>query len=205
MDVMKNKTRRQQLSYVADKLGMSFSATDDYGFLELLADFQLFKKGRYKAISNILRKEDEFGEFDVRIFDYQFKKGRGRSNIHRQTVFFVQSKKLSLPQILMKPENLFHKIGALLGMQDIDFEEFPDFSNNYLLQGEDEELIRDVMDEKVLKFFSIEKGWYLEGIGYYLVVYKKYKLLGPRQLVKFYNKGLEIHQMLLNDWQLGKE
>lgn len=178
---------------------MSFSEEDEYGLLGLLEDFQLFNAGRRQKISNILRKEDSFGDFDLRIFDFEYT--RGKKRVHRQSVFFVQSKELSLPQLLMKPESIFLKIGKLLGVQDINFEEHPEFSKSYLLQGEDEELIRNVMDERVLKFFSVEKGWYVEGIGYYLIVYKRYKLLGPRSLTRFYQKGLDIHQLLKSDWQ----
>ena len=193
--------REQQLRYVASRLNMSFSPDDEYGLLSLLDGFQLFNIGRRKKISNILRREEDFGEMDLRIFDYEYARGKSKRR-HRQTVFFIQSKQLGLPQMLMKPESLFNKIGAYLGMQDIDFESHPEFSKKYLLQGEDEELVRAIMDEKVLQFFTIEKGWYLEGIGYYLIVYKKYKLLGPRSITKFYQKGMDIHGLLKDDWDI---
>ena len=96
----------------------------------------------------------------------------------------------------MKPKNFFHKIASFLGMQDIDFEENEDFSRRYLLKGEDEELIRYMMDDQVLRFFTVQKDWSLEGVGYFLIIYKKHKLLNPQSVKHFYNTGLRIYNML---------
>lgn len=41
----------------------------------------------------------------------------------------------------MKFENFFYKVGVFLGFDDIDFEEYFKFFENYYLKGEDEEYI----------------------------------------------------------------
>ena len=134
---------------------------------------------------------------DFRVFDYSYVIGAG-NNTRRinQTVFFVHSKELNLPQLLMKPEHFFHRIGEWLGMQDIDFEEYPKFSRQYLLQGEDEEWIRASMPDELLRFFTIEKKWTLEGLNYYLIFYRRNRLLPPKQVRQFYHRGLETCKML---------
>jgi len=97
----------------------------------------------------------------------------------------------------MKPENMFHRIGNYLGLsQDIDFKAYPEFSDNYLLQGDDEEMVRHVFGDQVLKHFSIEKDWHLEGVNYYLIFYKHKKRLGHRQIARFYNQGMDLYKML---------
>lgn len=190
--------RTQQLRHVAFHLDMDFQATDEWGIINYLRDFQLFRTGRSKRISNVIHKKDDWLDMETYIFDYRFLKGKGKHRSQRnQTVFFVQSKKMGLPHFLMKPETFFHRIGAYLGMQDIDFEEFPVFSERYLLRGEDEDYIRATMNEEILKFFSIERNWSLEGVNYYLILYSKNRLLAPKKIEHFYQKGMELYEMLL--------
>lgn len=197
MEPAMTKKRTDQLARIAFELEMEFLYKDQWGLLKLLKDFSLFRKGHSKRIYNVLHKQDEWLNVDIRVFDYRFVIGAGNNQrILKQTVFFMQSKFLGLPQFLMKPENFFHKIGQFLGIEDIDFEKFPVFSNQYWLKGEDKDFIRASMNEEVLKFFTIEKNWSLEGVNYYLIFYRKDKLLPPAQIVDFYKKGMHICEML---------
>ena len=91
-----------------------------------------------------------------------------RAHTYYQTFFFIQSKDLGLPEMLIYPEKFFHKVGSLLGMQDIDFEEWPEFSRKFLVQG-DEWGVRRLMDKDITKFFLSQKTlvlgkhWFLFG------------------------------------------
>jgi hypothetical protein len=96
----------------------------------------------------------------------------------------------------MQPENFFHKIGQKFGLQDIDFEEYPTFSNQYLLRGQDESLIRSTMSKDMLHFFTLEKYWSLEGMNYYFIFYKRNKILPIDQIQKLHKKGLQVFEML---------
>ena len=192
--------RRKELEKEAHKLGMSFSEKDDWGLIGFLKDFKLFRKGFGKRVTNVMHAQDDWLKMEARVFDYRYTIHSGKSSrVFRQTVFFMQSKQLGLPEFLLKPENIFHKIGQLLGMQDIDFEEYPAFSNQYLLKGDDEDYIRATMNDQVLKFFTVEKNWTLEGVNYYLLFYRNNKLLHPSQIRRFYQKGLKICEMLSQD------
>lgn len=190
--------RIEQLKACAFGLGMEFEERDEYGMIALLRDFKLFQKGGRKTISNILNHTSSLMESKINVFDYQYTISTGKSHhTYHQTVFFIQSKQLAMPQMLLKPEHFFHKIGAWLGMQDIDFEEYPDFSDQYLLQGEDEDRIRRTIDnEAVIRFFTVEKNWTLESIGFYMVLYQANKLLAPDQIKSFYQKGMALYEQL---------
>ena len=189
-------SRATILRSLAVKMDMDFEQEDEYGLLELLRDFKLFRKGRKKKIYNVMRSVDEWMETDIKVFDYHYLVGKNRQrNYKRQTVFFVKSKALGLPELMLKPENLFHKVAEHLGMQDIDFDEYPKFSQQYLLQGDDEELIRDAMTPSILRFFTVERNWTLEGINYFMIFYRKNRLLDPRAVLSFYKKGRRLHDM----------
>ncbi len=193
--------RREDLKNVAYKLEMDYHPTDEWGLYNLLRDFRLFRRGHHRRITNLLSKKNAMLDLSLNVFDYRFVISAGNS--HRrvnQTVFFVESKQLGLPDFLMRPETFFHRIGEYLGMQDIDFEAYPDFSRRYLLKGDNEEHIRASLgNEDFLRFFSIEKNWSLEGCNYFMVFYRRNKILAPAEIEKFVNKGMNIFEMLKLD------
>jgi hypothetical protein len=186
--------RRDALRKTAFDLNMDFQEEDEFGMMALLRDFRLFKKGHSKKITNILHKVGELMEEKVNVFDFKYTiSANNHSKTYRQTVFFMQSKRLALPEMLLKPESFFHKVGAWLGMQDIDFEEFPDFSDRYLLKGEDENRIRQAMgNEAVVRFFMVEKDWCMESVGFFLILYKENALATPAHIKSFYEQGMAL-------------
>lgn len=188
--------RVKQLEKIAKNSSLSFSPIDEFGLINLLKDFRLFQKGGRKRIGNILNEKTELHESDFRIFDYQYTVSSGKhSRTFKQTVFFVQSKQLALPQFYMQPEHFFNKVGNYLGIEDIDFVEFPQFSDQYWLKGKDEWQIRQSMNDDLLHFFSIEQDWSLEGLNYYMIFYQKNKILPTTEILDFYKKGKHIVDM----------
>jgi len=193
------KNRTEQLSLLANQLKMDFQPVDEWKLSNLLEDFKLFRSGGAHKITNMLVEKDDMETMDFRIFDFAYTVSTGKSSVTiRQTVLYVHSTALALPQFWMKPENIFHKLGIWLGLQrDINFEEYPEFSKQYFLKSKDEEYTRATMRDLVLRFFTIEKNWYLEGIGYMMLFYKRGVLLEAPQIKELHNKGLKIYKMLL--------
>jgi len=190
--------RGAALRNIANKLDLEYQPTDEWGILPQLQDFKLFRSGFNGKARHILSRQDELMESTVHIFDYRYLVWSGKSTRKiEQTVFFLESQKLGLPEFYMQPERFFHRIGELLSLtEDIDFEGHIDFSYNYRLTGKEEGYIRHSFKEDVLRFFAIEKGWSMEGMGFYLVLYKKNKILKPILIEGFYNKGLGLYEQL---------
>lgn len=190
------RTRTAALRQTAVQLGMEFLETDEWGLRALLRDFELFNKGGRRRLTNIMSKTIGLLDEKINICDYQYTVSTGKSSTtYYQTIFFIQSKNLGLPEMLIYPENFFHKIGSLFGMQDIDFEEWPEFSNKFLVQG-DEWGIRRLMKEDLAKFFLVEKRWCLESLGYYLVFYQRKTLVNPESIKALFNKGMTLYEHL---------
>ena len=80
-------------------------------------------------------------------------------------------------------------------MQDIDFEEFQEFSKKFLVQG-DEWGVRRLMNEDLTKFFLIEKHWCLESLGFYFVFYRRKALVTPKSIKILYKKGMSLFKHL---------
>ena len=186
--------RENSLRELARRAGFQFSAADDYGLHHYLEDFRLANRGRRREISNILRRQTDLLEHDAFLFDYSYQ-DYGSKHATRQTVFFVQSRHMTLPGLRLQPETLAHKLGELFGYDDIDFVRFPKFSKQYRLTGDDEEYIRHHFTDDVLNYFTLNKGWSVEGIGYYLVVYKRGMLLPSEEALHLFHRGMTVCQL----------
>lgn len=190
-------TRKEDLRLVANRLKMEYSPSDDWGTLSLLKDFKLFKIGGRKKIRHLMISGIDYNNTRTSIFDYHFTISTGKSShTYKQTVFFVQSKDLGLPQFYMRPEVFLDKAARLLGKEDIDFVSHEIFSDKYHLTGSDESLIRSTFTPDVLHHFTFNHGWSLEGLNYFLIIYRKKHLMPPDEIKSFYQMCQKVLEML---------
>lgn len=193
--MMIKSKRNQELRELAFSLGMDYREKDDWGIIRLMSEFKLFQRGFDKKIINILSDRDSNDGFVAIVFDYHYKVSTGKTtSVFKQTVFFIESKQLGLPHFWMRPETIFDKVSEWLGFNDIDFDTHPEFSKNYYLKGEDADYIRATMNDDFLHFFSFSKNWYLEGIGYYMILYNKHKLQKPQHIKYLYITGRKLFE-----------
>ncbi|MBB4080633.1 hypothetical protein GGR28_003268 [Lewinella aquimaris] len=183
--------RQKSLRNLAARNGYQFLPDDDHGLHRQLEGFRLADRGRNNTISNILRIQQGLLDHDVHIFDYHYTEYASKHPVY-QTVLFLQSQRLVLPELCLQPETLVHKLGELFGIHDIDFVRYPKFSKQYRLTGDDEHFIRHHFNDQVLNYFTLNKGWSLEGVGYYLLLYKRGLLLPPEEIEPLYRKALEV-------------
>ncbi len=187
--------RQQSLETLAARQGYPFSATDEIGLHRQLEDFRLASRGHQRKVTNILQRQHGLADHEAYIFDYHYRSYGNKQEVH-QTVLFLQSQQIALPELSLQPEKLVHKLGELFGAQDIDFVRFPKFSGQYRLTGDDEAYIRHHFSDQVLNFFTLHRGWSLEGIGFYLILYKKGLLLPPEEMEDLYRRGMEVFRLL---------
>jgi hypothetical protein len=176
---------------VADQLGLPFYPGGDH-LLPALAHFKLFSQGSARHIKNLLHGVTD--DVEVGIFDYQYTTGGGQhSQTFFQSVVAFRSPRLNLPDFALRPENVFHRIGQVLGYQDIDFESRPDFSKAFLLRGSDEARIREVFDDEVLEFFEGTTGVCVEGGGDQLIYCRSSKKVEPANTRSFMDDGFKVY------------
>lgn len=182
--------RREVIQEFAGRIGFSYEKKFKPG-PELL-DFKLFKRGHSRRASNLV--SGSRGGIAYELFDYRFTRGGGQgSHIIRQTVIFARLTRTDLPQFILAPENFFHKIGRKMGLKDINFEQFPGFSDFYLLRGEDEAAVRELFKPRLLEYFQSKKSdTTLEGRGNGLILFKPGKRLKPDQWETLFNQFREM-------------
>ena len=185
--------RAKALQQAAAELNLQYQPKDDGTLLDSLGRFNLFQHGRRKRILNIMM--GSYHGTPLKVFDYQYTTGGGRSTHTWSQTVLLFSDKLELPEFILKPENLFHRIGKVFGYQDINFEQHPQFSGNYLLQGADEEAVRRCFRENVLSYLDAHRGISLQGEGAELLYFRLGKRPAAAALREFLDNGLEVYAL----------
>ena len=176
------KKRTEAMAYASQTIGLVFEPEGDLELLRATADFPLFHHGTGRKVRNLARGRVQDAE--ISLFDYQYTVSSGEhAQTIRQTVALFPAR--GLPDFVLAPENVFHRIGQLFGYQDIDFEQSPEFSSHYLLRGADETAIRAAFGADRLAFLGGEPGWTVESRSGHLAVYRLGKRRKPEELHDF--------------------
>ncbi len=192
------KKRTEKISQIAEKMGLSFIAQHDPAMHTELSSFSLFQSGRGRKMKNMVHGDTD--DLRIAIFDYQYTTGSGKhKHTHHQTVIAFMGPSLALPQFELKPENLFHKIGGMLGMKDINFDTHPKFSKMFYLRGSDEEAIRRVFRPEVLSLFEQRPGLYVQAAGEKVVYFRAGKRVSAEEYRQLLAEAFELYGLWRSD------
>ena len=189
MGYLRAKKRTEAMRAIAESLEMEFVADKCDPNTLGLDGIDLFKKGRSRKVLNLIK--GTFEDTNAFIFDYHYVTGGGKnSSHHSQTViaYEICSKDgFQLPQFTCKPERFFHKFADMFGFEDIDFEQYPEFSKAYRLKGENEDSVRKIFNETVIRQLEaeIEQRWNVDGSGELLVIHKYNRIIKPEDCPQF--------------------
>jgi len=195
----REKERTQQLQSAAGLLGLQFVASAPMTWIPNLEKFSLFNQGHSKSITNVL-----YGEIDgekAALLDYQYVVGHGKNrSTHNQSVVYFEPRDLNLPFFSLRPERTFHKIISAFGYQDIDFGNRPEFSNRYLLRGQDEQEVRNAFNDTALGFYEMNQGSCTDGGGNQLFVFRQNHRIAPLEAQSFINWALGVKNLFARRW-----
>jgi hypothetical protein len=185
--------RRAALQQVATQLGFTFTSSVAAHLVVPANQLHLFSLGRLPRVNDLMQ-----GRVDgvaISIFDYQYTIGSGSrksTHTHHQSVVQFTVPGACLPAFGLRPERLWHKLGAVFGYQDIDFSSHPDFSAKYLLRGNDEPAIRKLFTAPAREFFAQQPPFCVEAAGDHLIVYREFHRVKPENILPFLATGLEV-------------
>ena len=196
--------RSNNLKRVANDLNIPFYRKGDDSLYEHLEYFHLFSVSSKSKITNMLHQEDK--ETELAFYDFTFVIGEevssgggadrfysgGRvsgATEYKQSVVYFCSPKLDLPQFVLQPEKKFHQFGDL---QDIDFSSHTKFSDDYLLQGNPEESVRNLFNDQLLNFFESKPGLCVEGGANQMLFYRLNERISPNKLSQFLEEGMQV-------------
>ncbi|MBN1257449.1 MAG: hypothetical protein JXA52_07055 [Planctomycetes bacterium] len=157
--------------------------------------FHLLNQGSFRQCRNVL--QGTAAGTTVTLADYQYTVSTGRnSTTHKQTICLAQSDRLHLPAFNLRPENFFDRFGEILGGVDYDFEEDAEFSEMYVLQGDDETAVRALFNESARKLFvsAIANGPHVEGGGNAILLHYG-KRISPHETAQLMELAFELMKL----------
>jgi hypothetical protein len=115
---------------------------------------------------------------------------------YKMSIFLISDiKGLPLPDFSLEKSGALDILKDIRGLKDINFEGFPEFSSEYYLEGKDEKAIREFFDEKILKLFEKEKGYYVECKNNVILVHRSIVLMSIEEIkntISFIDKFTKI-------------
>jgi len=191
-----NKKRTEDWQRVAGELGIAYLGEAD-SLLSRCGHMKLLSRGRSRRLENAIC--GDAGNEKITLGDYRYTTGHGKNRrTHLQTVCILQSNRLNAPHCFLRPEvAFFDSIGSLLGGQDIDFTEDPDFSDAYVLQGDSEAAVRAFFDADIRAWFAEHRAgrFHFEVLGDTLVFHTG-KRRSPDEAKQLMQQALEIMNRL---------
>jgi hypothetical protein len=179
--------RRQEFLEIARRLGFEcfpfgFAEDQPAGFWA-----SLFSNGRSPAADAFLGQFEGFEPFGVGhsylplpilrgikdgvrwvLFDYEYKvttsTGKTTSTVTYNVSVVAARPPFELPPLRLSPEGFWSRLGAMLGMQDIQFES-EDFNKRYKVQGQDQRAVYDLLHPQAIEYLLQvpDRTWQMAG------------------------------------------
>ena len=183
------KKRREALRALAHELGLMFSEDDplagqsyeqSQGWLASLfgsgrsgipgrfGQFNALAVGDSRKGCNVMWGEHQGRQLCA--FDYRYSTGSGKNRSTHRLSAAVVTLECSFSGLLIRPENFFDKIAAVVGFDDINFESH-EFSKKFYVKGRDRKLAYDIIDAQMMEYLLRCQGWSIELAGIDIMIW----------------------------------
>lgn len=190
------KKRAKGWEEIAQKPGMEFLGERN-DVLSRYGHMKVFQDGRSRTVKNAISVSS--GEVRIVAGDFRFVTGSGKhKHTHHRTICVLESAMMNVTHCSLRPERkLLDAIGQKLGGQDIDFDEDPEFSKAFVLQGEDEPAVRELFDASIREWFTERAGrnFHFEALSNTLVFHSG-RRVPPSEAPNLMDQAIQIMKLL---------
>ena len=160
--VERAENRSRELGELAGEIGLTFDPSFDETMSEQFKHFGQFCEGdnrtAYNTLTGSLTIDGQ--EFPTRIGDYTYtvtrskggKSGGTTTTTYRLTYLILKLPFIDVPDTIIRHENIFDKIGAALGFDDIDFES-SEFSRKFFVKGKNRQFTYGLIHQGMMEHF----------------------------------------------------
>jgi len=146
--------RRQALYEMARRLGLRFSAGEDYAIPDHYAFLDHLNQGENRYAFNVM--SGAYQQNEVLIFDYHYETHSTDSKGNRTTSdyylsFLILLLPVDFPKLKISREGLLSKIAQAFGYDDIDFES-AEFSRVFCVRSPDKKFAYDVCNASMIEY-----------------------------------------------------
>ena len=148
------KRRRTAIAEAAFKLGLQFSAGNDYSFDERYPFLNKLCQGSSRYAFNIMH--GSFLDHPVIVFDYHYEthsrdsKGKRKTH-HHYFSFFILNYDQNFPELIVGREGWLSKVAQFFGYEDIDFES-AEFSRKFIVRSPDKKFAYDIFHSRMIEY-----------------------------------------------------
>jgi hypothetical protein len=158
------RKRLEGLFELAQRLGLYFSAAEDYELADRYKFLKRLAKGENRYARNVL--SGTYQQNQVLAFDYHYEthstdsKGNHTTE-HHWFSFFILTLPALFPDLAIRRENFLTKIAEVFGYQDIKFES-AEFSKAFCVRSPDKKFAYDVCNAKMMEYLLTNRDLSVE-------------------------------------------
>jgi len=157
------RKRLEGLFALAQRLGLNFSAAEDYGLADRYGFLKQLAQGENRYARNVI--SGTYQQYPVLAFDFHYEtytQGKnGRQTHHHWFSFFILTLPAVFPDLTIRRENLFTKVAEVFGYQDIKFES-AEFSKAFNVRSPDKKFAYDVCNAKMMEYLLANRDMSIE-------------------------------------------
>jgi hypothetical protein len=163
-NMIQARKRREGLFELAQRLGLNFSAAEDYEIADRYNFLKQLAKGENRYARNVL--SGTYQQNEVLAFDYHYEthstdsKGN-RTTEHHWFSFFILTLPALFPDVTIRRENFLMKVAEVFGYQDIKFES-AEFSKTFCVRSPDKKFAYDVCNAKMMEYLLANRDLSVE-------------------------------------------
>jgi len=187
-----NKTKRQKnLELIADDFELTYKPLKSRK-VEFLENFIYFKTKKIEHIFNQLSAKKD----PCRLFDITFSEGEFiAKEVVRSTMLFIKTFK-TLPAFTLDREGLLERLYVLAGYKDIDIKNHADFSKRFYLRGENENAIRSLFNDELVRFFESNAYYHIESSKSGVLIFSKERVASIKEIKALLDFGIRLNKIL---------
>lgn len=182
-------SRESELKQLAKSIGFKYRSSlpmSESNFGKFSSD-----NIRVKYEGNIL--SGKIGAHDYKISDLSVVEGGDlKAQIQQVTVLTISTILPSFPMFALSREGLMDKIMEKTFLNDIDFKEFPKFSDRYLLTAMNEKETRSFFGRDLIVFFEQQELYNVESYGMEVIIHKSKSMASPKAMLELLEFGKKL-------------
>ena len=188
--------RLEGLWELAQRLGLNFSAAEDYGLADRYGFLKQLAQGENRYARNVL--SGTYQQNQVLAFDYHyetyFQDKNGRRTEDHWFSFFILTLPAVFPDLTIRRENFLTKVAGVFGYQDIKFES-AEFSKAFCVRSPDKKFAYDVCNAKMMEYLLANRDLSVE-IEDQVLALAFNTCLSAEQIESNLQRSIEIRKLL---------
>ena len=183
------RRRREAFAEFCLIRGFKFDPQHPEGERRFRDVFEDFQKGNEESWRNAITGTKNGAPFTA--FEYVWTERRAP---YFRSGLIWERDDVSLPRFELWPEGWASRIAEVVGMQDVDFSESPEFSRAYHLTGPNEPAIRALFTPEIREFLAVTPDQHVTGGGRFLIWWSATLLPPPSGFDEWLEQGDHVRR-----------